>query len=38
MLKYIVNNVGLIMLLKFTVSLENLLKEFGESESDVMNQ
>jgi len=38
MLKYIVNNAGLTMLLKFTVSLENLLKEFGESESGVMNQ
>ena len=49
MLKYIVNNAGLTMLLKFTVNLqnllkekkkkkENLLKEFGESENDVMNQ
>ena len=27
MLKYIVNNAGLTMLLKFTVSLQNLLKE-----------
>lgn len=36
MLKYIVHNAGLTML-KF-VSLEDLLKEFGESENDVMNQ
>lgn len=27
MLKYIVNNAGLTMLLKFTVNLQNLLKE-----------
>ena len=38
MLKYIVHNAGLTMVLKFTVSLEDLLKESGESDNDVMNQ